>query len=152
MYHIPEWERTTKWISRFFSSYQFLPGGDASVSLKELLAFGASTKGAVAAFSPLTVYDAMYAGHHREMLPLSFSPLINLCRKEECKAFCCLCWLADLGSGSRQGLCCTHRNVEAAPACSPSELPKKFCLAQPGLLPMKIWFLLPLFSPCCLPS
>lgn len=49
---------------QIFSSYQFLPGGDASVSLKELLAFGASTKGAVAAFSPLTVYDAMYAGHH----------------------------------------------------------------------------------------
>lgn len=96
-----------------FSSYQFLPGGHASGSLKGLLAFVAGTKGAVAAFSPLTVYNAMYAGHHltgRYCLSLSHL-FISFCRKRECKAFHYLCWLADLGSGSRQG---THFNTEHA--------------------------------------
>lgn len=98
----------------FFPSYQVFPGGHASGSLKELLAFGAGTKGAVDAFSPLTVYNAMYAGHHLTgRCCLSLSHLfISLCRKGEGKAFHYLRWLVDLGSGSQHGSCCTHPKIE----------------------------------------
>lgn len=105
---------------------------------ERLLGAQRGTKGA--AFSPLMVCNAMYAGHHlTDRCCLSLSHLfISLCRKGECIGFHYLCWLADLGSGSSQGLCCTHHNIEVAPACSPSELPKKFSLTQPGFKPMKI--------------
>lgn len=116
-----------------FSSNQFLPGGHASGSLKGLFAFVAGTKGAVAAFSPLTVYNAMYAGQHltgRYCLSLSHL-FISFCRKCECKAFHYV-----LVSRFRQWQ--SPRHLLQHGACSPSELLKKFCLTQPGSLPIAI--------------
>lgn len=49
---------------QIFFSFQFLPGGDASRSLKGLLEFGAEAKGAIVPLSPLAVPNAMCPGHH----------------------------------------------------------------------------------------
>lgn len=90
----------------------------------------------------------MYDGHHlAERCCLLLSRLfIDLCRKGECKACHCLCWLADWGWCSQKGLCCTHKMWDWS--CSsmprrrlqkPSELPKSSIWPSQDSCPHSIW-------------